>query len=223
MEHPSFGRTIEPAGGADFLEPGVFAILRAPGTSRLRPVLRTLFDAGIRTVELTMTTPGALDGMAVALEEAPPGAWVGMGTVLDREAAREAIRAGAGFVVSAVLDEGMIEACVEAGIPAIPGASTPTEMLRAWRLGATAVKVFPASVLGPGFIRQVLAPLPQLRLVATGGIGVEDAGEFLRAGAVAVGLGTPLLGDALSGGDLEALAGRCRRVLETVAEARAAT
>ena len=217
--HASFERAVEPVATLEFLERKVFAILRAPGSARLRPVVRTLFEAGINTVELTMTTPGALDSLETVLEEAPAGAWVGMGTVLDAPAAREAIAAGAQFLVSVVTDEEMVAAAVEAGVPVVPAATTSTEILRAWRLGASAVKVFPAATLGPDYFRHILAPLPQVRLVATGGVGPEEAAAFLSAGAVAVGMGGPLLGDALDGGDLDALRERCRRVLSSVDDA----
>jgi 2-dehydro-3-deoxyphosphogluconate aldolase/(4S)-4-hydroxy-2-oxoglutarate aldolase len=217
--HASFERAVEPSATLEFLERKVFAILRGRDSGRLRPVVRTLFDSEIRTVELTMTTPGALEALAVVREEAPAGAWVGMGTVLDGSAAQEALAAGAQFLVSVVTDESMVAAAVEAGVPAVPAATTPTEILRAWRLGASAVKVFPAATLGPDYFGHVLAPLPQVPLVATGGVGPEDAGTFLRAGAVAVGIGAPLVGDALDGGDLDALAERCRLMQSSVAGA----
>jgi 2-dehydro-3-deoxyphosphogluconate aldolase / (4S)-4-hydroxy-2-oxoglutarate aldolase len=217
--HASFERAVEPKTPLEFLERRVFAILRAPDAARLRPVVRTLFDAGLNAVELTMTTPRALDSLASVREEAPAGAWVGMGTVLDGAAAREAIAAGAQFLVSVVTDEDVVSTAVEAGVPVVPAATTPTEILRAWRLGASAVKVFPAATLGPDYFRHVLAPLPHVRLVATGGVGPDDVDAFLRAGASAVGMGTPLLGDALEGGDLDALAERCRQVLSSVGDA----
>jgi 2-dehydro-3-deoxyphosphogluconate aldolase/(4S)-4-hydroxy-2-oxoglutarate aldolase len=157
-----------------------------------------------------------VEALAAATERAPADAWVGMGTVLNAATATGVIEAGAQFVVAPTTDESTIGLCTEAGVPVIPGAATPTEMLRAWRAGASAVKVFPASVFGPEYLGHVLAPLPELRLIPSGGIGMEHVTEYLAAGAVAVGLGGPLIGDALSGGDLGDMERRCRTVLEAI-------
>jgi 2-dehydro-3-deoxyphosphogluconate aldolase/(4S)-4-hydroxy-2-oxoglutarate aldolase len=179
-------------------------------------VLDSLFRSGIRTVELTMTTGGAVEALEAARRRAPTDAWVGMGTVLDPGSAVRVIEAGAQFVVAPTTDEATIARCIEAGVPVIPGALTPTEILRGWRAGASGIKVFPASVFGPEYLRHILAPLSGLRLIASGGIAIDQVADYLGAGAVAVGLGGPLTGDALAGGDLNDLERRCRKVLEAI-------
>jgi 2-dehydro-3-deoxyphosphogluconate aldolase / (4S)-4-hydroxy-2-oxoglutarate aldolase len=216
------GESVEPLKGAPvpLLEQRLIAILRADSSDRLMPVLEVLFEGGLRTVELTMTTAGALDSMRGALTGAPNDAWIGMGTVLNRTTAEQAIKAGARFVVSPIVDEEVIAACVERRVPALAGAATPTEMVRARRAGASAVKVFPASVYGPTFLRQVLAPLPDLPLVPTGGIDIDQVPDYIRAGAMAVGLGGSLIGDAMAGADLTELKERARLALKLAASTR---
>jgi 2-dehydro-3-deoxyphosphogluconate aldolase / (4S)-4-hydroxy-2-oxoglutarate aldolase len=178
-------------------------------------VLSVLRDCGMDAVELTMTTPGASDALR-EIKVRDEGI-VGMGSVTSGGDARKVIDAGADFIVSPVLDDEVVRVCVEAGVPVIPGTLTPTEMARASALGATAIKVFPAGSLGPTYIAQVLAALPELELIATGGIEIDQVRSYLDAGASAVGVGGPLIGDAWKGGDLEALAARCRRLLEVAA------
>ena len=133
------------------------------------------------------------------------------------EQVRAAVEAGAQACVSPALAPEVIEACREAGVPAIPGAMTPTEIETAWRLGAEMVKVFPASVGGPDYVRAIRAPLPDIPLVPTGGVGIGDAAQYLAAGAVAVGIGSPLLGDACAGGDLDALRERISLLCKEIA------
>jgi 2-dehydro-3-deoxyphosphogluconate aldolase/(4S)-4-hydroxy-2-oxoglutarate aldolase len=145
---------------------------------------------------------------------------LGAGTVLTPEQADAAVDAGATYLVSPVVDLEVIEAARRRGVAALPGALTPTEILRAWRAGAAAVKLFPASLGGPGYLRAVKAPLPEVPLVPTGGVGLEEIGGYLRAGALAVGLGGPLVGDAGEGGSLEALRRRAATALAAVREAR---
>ena len=123
----------------------------------------------------------------------PAGFLFGAGTVLDAETAARVIDAGAQFIVSPVYRRSLIEACHARGVPVTPGCFTPTEILDAWEAGADIVKVFPATALGPGYIKDVRAPLPQVKLMPTGGVTVENAGEWIKAGAVAVGVGTALL------------------------------
>jgi 2-dehydro-3-deoxyphosphogluconate aldolase/(4S)-4-hydroxy-2-oxoglutarate aldolase len=195
----------------------VMAILRAEDASRAEAVVDVLLDNGIRSLELTLTTEGALDVVARLAARVPAGTDVGVGTVLSVDAVERAVDAGARFVVSPSVDPAVIEAAVRNGIASYPGALTPTEISTAWSAGASAVKLFPAGALGPSYLTAVRAPLPDIPLVPTGGVAVEEAGTWLAAGAVAVGVGSPLIGDALTpGGDLDGLARRAQAVCAAV-------
>lgn len=194
------------------------AILRGGTGDHVEDVIATLVDAGIRAVELTTNTPRWREGIAWATERYGSAASIGVGTVLEPRQLDDAAAAGAVFAVSPHLDPAIGERAHERGLGWYPGAATPTEIVRAWQLGARAVKVFPAAQLGgPAFLGQVLAPLDFVDVIPTGGIGIEDATEYLAAGAVAVGLGSPLVGDALSSGDLDALRTRAERLVVRLA------
>lgn len=175
------------------LASGVIAVLRAREAKGLTAVARALHDGGVGALEITLTTPGAVAGIA-ELAQAGDGMLVGAGTVLDAAAARSVVDAGARFVVSPTLEPDVIRVCREHNVPCVPGAFTPTEILQAWRAGAALVKLFPAAAVGPGFVRDVLAPLPFLRIVPSGGVTLDSVGDWIRAGAAAVSLGSALLG-----------------------------
>jgi 2-dehydro-3-deoxyphosphogluconate aldolase/(4S)-4-hydroxy-2-oxoglutarate aldolase len=209
-------------GGLPLLESGVIAVVRAPEAARLRAVARALAAGGVGAVEITLTTPGAISMIGdLARDDDLSGCAVGAGTVLDEAAARAVIDAGARFVVSPTLDHAVIRACRERAVPCMPGAFTPTEILEAWRAGASLVKLFPAASLGPGFIRDVLAPLPFVRLVPSGGVTLENAAEWIRAGAAAVSVGGALLRAALLGHESAAeLTARARLLVTQVRAAR---
>lgn len=190
------------------------AILRGGTGEHVEAVVDTLVGAGVRAIELTTNTPRWREGTAWTARRFGDGVSVGVGTVLDPEQVDEAADLGASFVVSPHLDPAIGARAHERGLGWYPGAATPTEIVRAWRLGARAVKVFPAAQLGgPAYLRQVLAPLDFVDVVPTGGIGVDDAADYLAAGAVAVGLGSPLVGDALGTGDTVALRSRAERLV----------
>ena len=174
------------------LASGVIAVLRARETQGLTQVARALRDGGVQALEITLTTPGAVAGIA-ELAQAGDGMLVGAGTVLDAAAARSVVDAGARFVVSPVLEPDVMRVCRDHNVPCIPGAFTPTEILQAWRAGAALVKLFPAAAVGPGFVRDVLAPLPFLRIVPSGGVTLDSVGDWIRAGVAAVSLGGALL------------------------------
>lgn len=174
------------------LASGVIAVLRAREAKGLTQVARALHDGGVCALEITLTTPGAVAGIA-ELVQAGGGMLVGAGTVLDAAAARSVVDAGARFVVSPVLEPDVMRVCRDHNVPCIPGAFTPTEILQAWRAGAALVKLFPAAAVGPGFVRDVLAPLPFLRIVPSGGVTLDSVGDWIRAGAAAVSLGSALL------------------------------
>ena len=195
----------------------VVAVLRLADPDRLRAVIDALAAGGVRVFEVTMTVPRAIEligQLAVGLDET---LLVGAGTVIDADTARRAIGAGARFVVSPVFRRDLIETCHEHDVPAMPGCFTPTEILDAWEAGADIVKVFPSTSLGPAFIKDVRAPLPQLKLMPTGGVSIENAAGWLRAGAVAVGIGSALV-DALAvkAGDFPAITQRAQRLMHEV-------
>ncbi|HEV8265754.1 MAG TPA: bifunctional 4-hydroxy-2-oxoglutarate aldolase/2-dehydro-3-deoxy-phosphogluconate aldolase [Gemmatimonadales bacterium] len=205
------------------LESGVIAVVRVREAVPLRAAAQALAAAGVGSCEITLTTPGALDAIAeLTADGGVPGCAVGAGTVLDERAARDAIAAGAQFVVSPTLEAAVLQVCRSRDVPCMPGAFTPTEILTAWRAGASCVKVFPASAVGPGYIRDLLAPLPFLRLVPSGGVSLDNAGDWIRAGAAAVSVGSALITAALLRPESAAeLTRRARAFAAQVAEARA--
>ena len=199
---------------------GIVAILRAAGEDHLIPVAETLAENGIRCLELTMTTPGAVDALRAARTRLGADVAIGMGSVTRSDQAAQALDAGADFLVSPAVCPPVVAAALGAGVCAYPGALTPTEVLAAWNLGAAAVKLFPASIGGPRHLKDLRGPLPDIPLIPTGGVAIDQIGAYMAAGAVAVGLGGPLLGDALDGGSLDALAQRTRAALAGVQDAR---
>lgn len=196
------------------LASGVIAVLRARDVKGLRDIARNLHAGGVGALEITLTTPGAVAGIA-ELAPSGEGMLVGAGTVLDAAAARSVIDAGARFVVSPTLEPGVVRVCQDRTIPCIPGAFTPAEILAAWRAGASLVKLFPAAAAGPGYLRDVLGPLPFLRIVPSGGVTLDSAGEWIRAGAAAVSVGGALLG-----APPDELSARARAFVEAVRAAR---
>ncbi len=196
----------------------VVAILRAPDADRFVAVGRALYDAGWRVLEVTLTTQGALEAIAGLRDALPDDALIGAGTVMTPTDVQAVQGAGAQFAVSPVLDEGSVAAAGRLGLPFVPGALTPNEIVAAWRTGAPAVKVSPVvAVGGPGYLSQVGAFLPGIPLLPTGGVQPADVPAYLGAGAFAVGLGGPLLGNALEpAGDLAALTRRAATLLAAV-------
>ncbi|MGH3341779.1 MAG: bifunctional 4-hydroxy-2-oxoglutarate aldolase/2-dehydro-3-deoxy-phosphogluconate aldolase [Carbonactinosporaceae bacterium] len=168
------------------------AVVRLDDLSPSVGLASALYDGGIRAVEFTLTNRAAFTAIE-QVRDAVPGLAVGAGTVLTTADARAGLAAGAQFLVTPTVEPDVIDAAGEAGVPAVAGAMTPTELLSAGRRGARLVKLFPAGRLGPGYVRDVLAPLPALRLVPTGGIGAGNAAEFLRAGAFTVAIGSNLV------------------------------
>ena len=175
------------------IESGVVAVIRTNNADELIGICRAMSEGGVVGVEITMTSPGAIEAIYGASKELRDKAIIGAGSVLDPETARAAMLAGADFIVGPVLNLGVIEICKRYGKIVIPGAFSPTEILTAWQAGADVVKIFPATKLGPSFIKDVLGPLPQVRLTPTGGVNLDNLGQFLRAGAVFVGVGTALV------------------------------
>jgi 2-dehydro-3-deoxyphosphogluconate aldolase/(4S)-4-hydroxy-2-oxoglutarate aldolase len=200
---------------------GVVAIARHLTAAAAPTIAGALADGGIRAFELTLNDPedDALRAIESAAAVAPRlGLDIGAGTVLSVAAARRAVDAGASFLVMPHLDPDIVTWAARRGIPAFPGCATPTEAFAAWRAGAAAIKVFPASSLGPSFVRELHGPFPSMPLVPTGGVTLETIPTFIAAGAVAVGLGGRLLGD----GDPTGIHERAAAAVAAAAEARAA-
>jgi 2-dehydro-3-deoxyphosphogluconate aldolase/(4S)-4-hydroxy-2-oxoglutarate aldolase len=202
---------------AEITDPGVVAIGRGLPPEQLVPLAAALVDGGVRAFEVTLDSPDALGSLALLADEAGElGLLVGAGTVLDMAAAADAVEAGARFLVSPHLDLEVVGWAVARGVPVFPGAFSPTEILAAWRAGATAVKLFPASAVGASFVRELRGPFRDVPLLPTGGLSVDTLGAWIAAGAVAVGMGGALLGD----GEQLGVRYRARAAVAAVAEAR---
>jgi 2-dehydro-3-deoxyphosphogluconate aldolase/(4S)-4-hydroxy-2-oxoglutarate aldolase len=203
------------------IEMGVVAIMRAKSSDQLLEAADALLAGGVTAIEVTMTTPGALDIVRRARDKYGPEVLFGVGSVLDAETARAAILAGAEFVVGPTLNLKTIEICKRYSVPVIPGAYTPTEILTAWEAGADAVKVFPASVGGPAYIKAVKAPLPQIRVAAVGGVNLDTAQDFIRSGTDILGVGSALVNQKLlDARDFATISERARRFREEFKKGR---
>lgn len=203
-------------------ENGVIAIMRAQSFGELIDAAEAIHAGGISVIEVTMTTPNALGVITEARKRFKNEVLFGAGTVLDAETARSAILAGAEFIVAPTLSLRTIELCRRYSKIVIPGCLTPTEILKAWELGADFVKVFPADLGGAPYIKAILAPLPQILLIPTGGVTPETTGAFLKAGAAAVAAGSSLVSqDILDRKDFKLLVERAKLFREEVVKARA--
>ena len=202
---------------------GLVPVIRARSADEAGQVADAIQAGGVGILEITMTVPGAVE---VIRELARRGgdALVGAGTVLDPESARACMDAGALFIVSPSLNLDTIATCREAGVAILPGALTPTEVVTAWNAGADLVKVFPAGAVGgPSYIKALKAPLPQIEVVPTGGVNLKTAGDFIRAGASALGVGADLVDlAAVRRGEASAVTERAREYVRIVQEARQA-
>ena len=202
-------------------ETGVIAIMRAQSSEQLIAAADAIKAGGVRAIEVTMTTPGALDVIAAANSRYGQDVLFGAGSVLDAETARAAILAGAGFVVAPTLNLSVVAMCNRYSIPVMPGCYTPTEMLTAWEAGADMIKLFPASVGGPALIRAIRAPLPQLEIVPVGGVNLDTAAEFIAKGAAALGVGSSLVNQKLlDAGDMGELERRAEAFIREVQKGR---
>jgi 2-dehydro-3-deoxyphosphogluconate aldolase/(4S)-4-hydroxy-2-oxoglutarate aldolase len=193
------------------------AVVRTARPDRLVELARALCAGGISCIEVTMTVPNAIEGIRLVAQELAGEALVGAGSVTDAATAEAAVAAGACYVVSPVFKREVVEAAHAAGAAAMPGGFTPTELLAAHEAGADIVKVFPADALGTSFFRGVRAPLPQLKLMPTGGVTIDNAADWLRAGAVAVGVGSALVDEAaIARGDWALLTRNAERLRDAV-------
>jgi len=199
----------------------VIAVLRAAHAGAYAPVVEALLDGGVFSVELTLSTPGVFEELPRLQERFGASAEFGVGTITTVAEALRAIEAGAKYLVTPLTNPAVITAAVAHGVAVFPGGLTPTELFAGWSAGATAVKVFPASVVGAGYVSMLRGPFPGIEVVPSGGVGIADAADWIRAGALAVSLGGPLIGDAFLGGDLKQLTERAVRLRGQVDEAGA--
>jgi 2-dehydro-3-deoxyphosphogluconate aldolase / (4S)-4-hydroxy-2-oxoglutarate aldolase len=199
------------------LERKIVAVVRSPDGGKLVEVAKALAAGGVAVMEITFTVPNALDVLKAVRSSMGDSVTLGAGTVLDPETARAAILAGAEFVVAPNTNAKVIKLCRRYSTPVMPGAYTPTEILKAWELGADVVKVFPADIGGPAYLRAVSAPLPQVRLMPTGGVDLTTAADFLKAGACCLGVGSCLVEKtALAAGDMNRITSLARSFVEVV-------
>jgi 2-dehydro-3-deoxyphosphogluconate aldolase/(4S)-4-hydroxy-2-oxoglutarate aldolase len=204
------------------LASGAVAVIRMADAQRLIRVVEAVAEGGVTAIEITMTTPNALAVIEEVAREMGDDVQVGVGSVLDAETARRAVEAGARYVVSPIFKPEIIAEAHRHDVPAMPGCFTPTEILTATEAGADVVKVFPADILGMAFFKGVLAPMPHLKLMPTGGVSLTNAGDWVRAGAVAVGVGSALLDKrAIAEGDWATLTENARTLRRSVEEGRA--
>lgn len=203
-------------------EAGLIAVIRLDDLSESVSLSRALIEGGVRALEFTYTNRHAGEAIAEARAALGDDCYVGAGTVLDAETARAAMLAGAQFIVTPTLRPATIEICRRYDIPSVIGAFSPTEILTAWELGADFIKVNPASVAGPGYFKDVRGPLPQVRLIPSGGVTLETGPEFIRAGAVALAVGSALIDrKAVAAGDWRAVTERAKEFVKMVTFARA--
>ena len=204
------------------LDSGVVAVIRAKSESQLLDIAKALRDGGVLGIEVTMTTPKAIKGIEKLADMMGNEIVVGVGTILEAATCADAIHAGAQFVVSPVFNPAVVETTRRLGRISIPGAYTPTVIITAWSAGADIVKVFPATTLGPGYFKDLLAPMPYLKLTPTGGVDAKTTPEFIKAGAVCVGAGSALVSKAaLEKNDWADITAKAKQFADAVKTARA--
>ncbi len=195
----------------------VIAVIRMADAEKLAKVVEAVKAGGVKAIEITMTTPSALEIIATMAKKKAPDVLVGAGTVLDPETAIQAIHAGSDFIVSPVTRPAMITACRRYDTLVAPGAFSPTEILTAWESGADIVKVFPATSVGPKYFKDILGPLPQIKLMPTGGVSLENARDFIAAGACCVAIGTALLDKkAIEAGNWDLLTEKAKALVDSM-------
>ena len=203
------------------LDRGIVAVIRAPSGEQLIEVAEALLAGGVEILEVTFTVPGAVHVLQRVADRLGDRVLLGAGTVLDPETARAALLAGAEFIVSPSTNLDVIRLCRRYDKLVMPGAFTPTEVITAWEAGADIVKIFPADVGGPAYLKALRGPLPQIRLMPTGGVDLHTAADFLKAGACALGVGGSLVdAKAIQQGDMKKLESLARQFVEVVEQAR---
>jgi 2-dehydro-3-deoxyphosphogluconate aldolase/(4S)-4-hydroxy-2-oxoglutarate aldolase len=200
---------------------GIVAVVRADSSAQLQNVAKALLAGGVDCIEITLTTPDALATIDQCRHLFGDLALIGAGSVLNPKAARDVVHAGAQFIVGPIFDASVLRTGHAAGLPVVPGAFTPSEIFAAYSAGADMVKVFPATRLGPTYFRDVLAPMPFLRLTPTGGVDLATAGDFIKAGAATLGVGSALVDKKLmKAGDFDAITALAGQFVQAVAAAR---
>lgn len=207
---------MNPLFSADLLRSlPIIGILRGFTAIQMEQIVQATIRGGLQNLEITMNSPDAPQQIRAAIGISQGRLNVGAGTVLNLELLNQALEAGASFIVTPSIDAEVISACVERGVPIFPGAFTPTEVVRAWELGANMVKIFPAEVVGPGYIRALKAPLPQIKLLPTGGVDLKTLPEFRKAGADGFGIGSPLFNRGrVEAGDWAWVENQCKAFAE---------
>lgn len=203
--------------------PGVVAIVRLGDYSAAVEMVRALYEGGIRAVEFTYTNPRAGEAISSVVDVMGGSVAIGAGTVMDPETARAAMLQGASFIVTPTTNVETIRICRRYAVPTVIGAFTPTEMLTAWESGATFVKLFPASAVGAKYIKDIHGPLPQIPIIPTGGVSLENCGEFIKAGAAGIAVGSNLVdAKTVANEEWSILTDRARELVAAVAKARGA-
>jgi 2-dehydro-3-deoxyphosphogluconate aldolase / (4S)-4-hydroxy-2-oxoglutarate aldolase len=200
---------------------GVVAVIRMKDVARLSKVVEAIRSGGVRCIEITMTVPGAVDIIAEMVRTAFSDVIIGAGTVTDKKIALDVVRAGAKFVVGPVLNLDVLSVCRDNDVVGVPGCFSPTEILTGWRAGADIIKVFPATSLGPKYFKDLAGPFPEIRMLPTGGVTIDNVGEWITAGAVAVGIGSDLLDKkAIEEERYEVLTARALRLTKNYQQAK---
>lgn len=202
---------------------GVIGIFRVDSPDACFKAMEALREGGLHALEVTTTTPNAVEVVREARKKYGDETLIGMGTVLDAETAEKGIEAGAQFIVSPSVDKGVLDVCRKHDVVSCPGTFSATEVVQAWKWGADLVKLFPISQVGPGYMKALMGPLPWIRFVPTGGVEVENAGEYIKAGAYCLGVGGGLVSKkAISQGRFDLLTQAARDILKAVHDARGA-
>ena len=195
----------------------IVAVVRVDDSDKLKKVINAIYEGGVKIIEITMTVPNAISMIEKMSAEFGDKVLIGVGSVIDKQTAEDAVKAGANYVVSPVTKKEVVETVLKLDKPMMPGAFTPTEALNAFEMGADIVKIFPADVLGMSFFKGVLAPMPHLKLMPTGGVSLTNAGEWLKAGACAVGVGSALVEKAaIENEDYIKLTSNAKTIVETI-------
>ncbi len=202
-------------------ESGIVAIVRIGDAAKVEPIVEALLKGGVTSLEVTMSVPGAVEIISKLAAKLPKEVMFGAGTVCDVKTAKQVVKAGAKFIVSPIFKASIVKYCEEEDVACMPGCFTPTEIYTAWEAGADVVKVFPATSLGPAFFKDIKGPLPQIKLMPTGGVQLDNVGDWIRAGAVAVGVGSALMDPAaIASGRYEVLTEKAKAFVDAVGTAR---
>jgi 2-dehydro-3-deoxyphosphogluconate aldolase/(4S)-4-hydroxy-2-oxoglutarate aldolase len=193
------------------------AVIRMEDPSKLIKVAEAIHDGGVKAIEITMTVPNAIETIALATKEIGNKVLIGVGSVLNPKMAQMAIDAGAQYVVSPIFKKEIIDVSHKNNIPSMPGTFTPTEVQLAYEAGADIVKLFPADILGMAFIKGIMAPMPHLRIMPTGGVSLTNAGDWIKSGACAVGVGSALLDkNAIDSGNYKLLTKNAEKIMNSI-------